>query len=234
MILRKIPILLKIFFIKPCSSLIKKIKIRLKNSGKLSISPSGETTLDSSFEGCNAISEHSFFCGHMGYGSYISSDCHIEGNIGRFTSIGPGVKCHLGIHPITSPYTSTSPMFFSLKKQNGHTFAKKQMFKEMTSPIEIGNDCWICSNVFICGGIKIADGAVVYSGAVVTKDVPPYAVVGGVPASIIKYRFDKKTIDLLLKTEWWNKPISWLQRHSESMNNVEELLSIIQDNFDEQ
>ena len=199
------------------------IKAKRRHSGKLGLSISAFTTIDSVFEGCNAIAARSRFEGRMGYGSYISDDCVLMGYIGRFTSIGPNVKCHLGIHPITVPYVSTSPMFFSTKQQNGYTFAKRQMYEEMIAPIEIGNDCWICSNVFICGGVKIGDGAVVYAGAVVTKDIPPYAIVAGVPAKIVKYRYDEETIRFLLDMKWWNRPIDWLEEHWMLMNDIDKL-----------
>ena len=93
----------------------------------------------------------------------------------------------------------------------------------MAEPIEIGNDCWICSNVFICGGVRINDGAVVYAGAVVSKDVPPYAIVGGIPAKIIKYRYNEETIQFLLKMKWWNRPIGWLEEHVMLINDIDKL-----------
>lgn len=198
-------------------------KLKNINRNKLSLSPSASTTLNSKFEGCNAISAHSFFSGTMGFGSYISDYCSLEGEIGRFCSIAPHVCSHRGIHPVTTPFVATSPMFSSLKKQNGHTFATKQMFDEMLSPVIIGNDCWICSNVFICGGVKIGDGAVVYAGAVVTKDVPPYSIVAGVPARVIKYRYDAATIKFLKEFKWWNMPISWLESNWMLLNDIEKL-----------
>ena len=67
----------------------------------------------------------------------------------------------------------------------------------------IGNDVWIGSNVTILGGITIGHGAIVATGAVVTKDVPPYSVVGGVPAKVIRYRFSEEKIQELLDEKWW-------------------------------
>lgn len=68
----------------------------------------------------------------------------------------------------------------------------------------IGNDVWVGKNASIMAGVKIGDGAVIGAGAVVAKDVPPYAIVGGVPAKIIKYRFGEEQIDELLKIKWWD------------------------------
>ena len=73
--------------------------------------------------------------------------------------------------------------------------------------IVIGNDVWIGLNVTILGGVTVGDGAVLAAGAIVTKDVPPYAIVGGNPAKIIKYRFSKEQIEKLLKIKWWDWPL---------------------------
>ena len=97
------------------------------------------------------------------------------------------------------------------------------MFNEMKSPISIGNDCWIGQNVFIVGGTRINDGAVVLAGAVVTKDIPPYAIAGGVPAKIIKYRYDEDTIKFLLNLKWWNFPLNWFEKHWNLLCDINEL-----------
>ena len=68
----------------------------------------------------------------------------------------------------------------------------------------IGNDVWIGKDVNIMGGVTIGDGAIIGTGAVITKDVPPYAVVAGVPAKILKYRFDEEAIAAFLRIKWWN------------------------------
>ena len=177
----------------------------------------------SSFEGANSIGRGSSFQGSMGYGSYMCALCRIEGDIGRFTSIGDEVVCYRGHHPYTLPFVTTSPMFFSLRKQSMYTFAQRQKYDEVYAPVEIGSDCWIGPRSILVGGIKVGDGAVILAGAVVTKDVPPYTVVGGVPARFLKYRFDESTIEWLLRVRWWDKPLDWLREHWEMMCDMDML-----------
>lgn len=82
-------------------------------------------------------------------------------------------------------------------------------------PIKIGNDVWIGGNVIILPGVTIGDGAVLAAGAVVAKDVPPYAIVGGVPAKIIKYRFTKEQIDIFMQVKWWDWDIREIENNME-------------------
>jgi len=155
--------------------------------------------------------------------SYIAGDSVIaRTKIGKFCSIGSNVKCGLGRHP-TKDFISTHPIFYSKRKQVGITFADKDYFEEF-GQIEIGNDVWICDNVTILDGVKIGDGAIVAAGAVVSKDVPPYAIVGGVPARLIRYRFTTKEIGLLLKYKWWDKDIEWLKKNFKKFHNVKKLI----------
>ena len=76
----------------------------------------------------------------------------------------------------------------------------------------IGNDVWIGDNVVIYSGVNIGDGAVIAGQSVVTKSVPPYAVVAGNPARIVKYRFDKDTIEKLLKYKWWDLSLDIIRK----------------------
>lgn len=87
----------------------------------------------------------------------------------------------------------------------------------------IGSDCWIGYDVKVVQGVKIGDGAMVLTGAVVTKDVPPYAIVGGVPAKVMKYRFDEETINFLLECKWWNNKIEWFSKNWLYLSNIEKL-----------
>lgn len=184
----------------------------------------------SSFEGMNKLHPNSSFSGQMGYGSYIGNNSVLQGKIGRYCSIGRNVKTNPGIHPFTYPYVSTSPAFYSVVKQNGGTFTNTQRYiefkyadKENNFSVIIGNDCWIGENVFLVGGITVNDGAVVLAGAVVTKDVPAYAIVGGIPAKIIKYRYDEESVIFLRQFQWWNRSPKWLKENIEAMNDINRL-----------
>ena len=143
--------------------------------------------------------------------------------IGKFCCIGPEVRIGLGMHP-TRAFVSSHPAFFSLEKQCGMTFSDAQYFQEH-APITIGHDVWLGSRVTVADGVTIGTGAIVAAGAVVVKDVPPYAVVGGVPARIIRYRFSEEQIAWLLSFEWWNKSDAWLAANYKKLHSIDALMA---------
>ena len=210
--------------------LLRYIYTKIKHGKRLKFCYSSIIGKGAHFEGFNSIGANSAFTGIMGHHSYMSKNCDIYASIGRFTSIGSNVQTIMFRHPTTYPYVSTSPVFYSTQQQCGETFADKETFEECVMldhkqhcAVAIGNDVWINSNVTIISGVTIGDGAVVLAGAVVTRNVPPYSIVAGVPAKVIKYRFSQTDIEWLLKTKWWEHDINWIRDNWRKFNNIEKL-----------
>jgi len=139
-------------------------------------------------------------------GMYTHGSCFVPGNFDRFTTVGrycsiaANVKVFNRNHP--SDFKSTHGFFFnpSLK------YCKEELVDYI--PLTIGGDVWIGDSARILPNVRnIGDGAVIAAGAVVNKDVPPYAVVVGNPACVVRYRFSKEVIESLLESKWWEKDI---------------------------
>jgi acetyltransferase-like isoleucine patch superfamily enzyme len=165
---------------------------------------------------------YKIFNSTVGDYTYISKNSFItETHIGKFCSIGPNLVCGWGVHPTNS--LSSSPMFYSTKKQNGFTLSIHDKIKERKT-ITIGNDVYIGMNVSILDGVKIGDGAIIGAGAVVSKDIPPYAIAIGCPIKIVKFRFDDSTIEKLMKIEWWNWNLDKLSEIEKYFENVDDFI----------
>lgn len=176
-------------------------------------------------EGRNTRIEAPFFLSKVTLDdfSYISWNSRVYNtDIGKFCSIGPNFCCGLGIHPTNG--ISTSPMFYSVAKQNGISLSEVNKIEE-TKKTSIGNDVFIGANVTLLDGVIIGNGAVIGAGAVVTKDIPPYAIAVGVPAKIIKYRFDYNQINKLQKIEWWNYSDQEIKKVERSFFDIDSFLN---------
>lgn len=123
--------------------------------------------------------------------------------IGKFCSIACGAKFifNSANHTLSSLSTYPFPIFFEEWDLSVKDITRAWDNKR---DIVIGNDVWIGYEAVILAGVTIGDGAVIGTRAVDTKDVPPYTIVGGVPAKPIRKRFSQETIDSLLKIKWWN------------------------------
>ncbi|MCF0178683.1 MAG: CatB-related O-acetyltransferase [Bacteroidales bacterium] len=149
----------------------------------------------------------------LGKHSYIGHDSQaINVEIGAFCSISDHVFIGGAEHPIN--WVSTSPAFENVK---GSLIRKRFVVFDVpkTKQTFIGSDVWIGHGATIKAGITIGHGAIVGAGSVVTTDVPPYAIVAGTPAKIVRYRFSDDIISQLLESEWWSLPDEKIQKIAE-------------------
>lgn len=136
----------------------------------------------------------------LGMGTSTQGNTTIRfSTIGKFCAIAWNVTIGAPNHEIYSLALAENDYIFpDEKKESMPSFHEKDCF--------IGNDVWIAAGAHVMRGVTVGDGAVVAANAVVTKDVPPYAIVAGVPAKIIKYRFSETVINRLIRISWWNLP----------------------------
>ncbi|WP_375321557.1 CatB-related O-acetyltransferase [Aliivibrio logei] len=181
----------KNIFLNPLKSACYLFLIGVKGKNKTDIHQYISTKFYGFSIGKHTIGYQPFWDGKMNGAKLLKS-------IGSFSSIAPHVVIVAANHPMTFKSTSS----FLYNKDRGFITNHKKI-PEQRKGINIGSDVWIGSNVTLLPGVNISDGAVVAAGSVVNRDVPPYAVVGGVPAKVIKYRFSQETIGLLLDEKWW-------------------------------
>lgn len=191
------------------SKLIKKLRgssIINSNIHSSSKVESGSQIVKSTFD------KHSF----CGYNCQI-----IHCDIGSFCSIANNVVIGGGRHPLE--WVSTSPVFYEGRDSIKAKFSEHK--RKPQTRTSIGNDVWIGDNVIIKAGVSIGHGAVVGMGSVVTKDVPPYVIVGGCPARVIRKRFEDNVINELLEIKWWEFNDSKLKIYAKYFREPEIFIS---------
>lgn len=178
------------------------------------VHPSAKIESGSSFIS-SSIDRHSF-CGY---------DCDVYlARIGRFTSIASGVVIGGARHPME--WVSMSPVFYAGRDSVKAKFAEHKLMPH--DGVIIGHDVWIGRSAIVLAGVTVGDGSVIGAGSVVTKDVPPYAIMAGNPARLIRYRFDENVIRKLEEIKWWNFSEARLKTFGGVFNDVERFLSAVQ------
>lgn len=178
-----------------------------------------------------SFAENLPYCSYFGEYSYhgtidvASGPSEYHYSVGKFCSIGDCLKINLdGNHRVdwisTYPFPAFTNKFPEARGIQGYVSGR--------GDVTIGNDVWIGEHVTIMSGVTIGDGAVIGANSVVGKSIPPYAVAVGNSARVVRYRFDEKTIDLLLKIQWWNWPIERITSHCRLLcsADVQEFLNI--------
>ncbi|MDT3275659.1 CatB-related O-acetyltransferase [Shewanella sp. SP2S2-4] len=165
------------------------------------------------FEGSNHIKKNTNLKdSSVGFATYIGKNCNLyRAKIGRFCSIANDVSIIISDHPTN--IVSTHPCFHKgnhpVMRQIGLSmnlnYSHSDSGRVDGYNIKIGSDVWIGESVKIMKNIVIGDGAIIGTGAIITKDVPPYSICVGVPAKVIKYRFNAEVINFLISNQWWNK-----------------------------
>lgn len=198
---------------------------------------------NATFEGANIVDANTRIIDSViGYATVIGPNGKMENCVvGRYCSIAPRFNSVRGTHPSRN-FVSTCNLFYTTQKPRGFTYVNENRFKEYRyadedkkKSVVIGHDVWIGDGVSVIDGVTIGNGAIIGAGALITKDVLPYSIVGGVPARIIRWRFDPEEIEFLLDLKWWNKGENWIKEYADLFTDIKKLKLVLKEgNNDEE
>lgn len=196
--------------IKVMKNILRPIKLNIKNKSYFKNGvkiAENVTIIDSKFDAyVNLALNSAIVNSEIGKYSSIGRYSKIENvKMGKFCSIAWDITIGAPSHPFH--HISSHAITY----RHTYGFVNETRLERKTT--EIGNDVWIGCNSVIVEGVKVGDGAIIGAGAVVTKDVPPYAIVVGVPAKVIKYRFTKEIVEKLLSMSWWSYDEEFLKEN---------------------
>lgn len=213
-----------------CKNLIKKIKLQRR---KIYISIYSFVGNDVYFSGRNIIGKKTTINNaSIGIGTYIGNDCVFNYcKIGSFCSIANGIKILKNDHPI-SDFLSTHPAFHrgkhaKMKLVGLDIYTDEEFCNKNEIKVNIGSDVWIGEDVKIMPGITIGNGAIIGAGSIVTKDIPPYSIAVGVPAKVIRKRFDDNIIIQIQNKPWWKDSVEKIKFNHLRYVRVENYLEYI-------
>lgn len=173
-----------------------------------------------------SIAGRVFAGSNIGKMTFINGDTIVYANVtmGRYCSVGKSAEIGVANHPTnfltTHEFTYGSKWFRNYPEYDK---VNKRKFKEAGVKTKIGNDVWIGAKAVIKAGVTIGDGAVIGSCAFVAKDVPPYAIVGGVPAKLIRHRFEPEIVEQLQALQWWDIPFELMS--NVRFDNIEQAIA---------
>lgn len=193
-----------------------KILKRLKGRALHNVKKGREVKI---YSGCQIVDS---VIGDFTYCSYDTKI--INANIGKFCSIASRVTIGAAEHPLD--WVSTSPVFENVKNSGTSIrFANEELPPVKTT--NIGHDVWIGEGAMIKQGVTIGNGAVIGAMAMVTKDVPAYSIVAGVPAKVLRYRFTEEIIKDMEEIEWWNLDDNTLKKVGKYIKEPKKFISTI-------
>ena len=165
------------------------------------------------------VGDYTYGVNNLFIHNYKGSEANVV--IGKYCSLAPNISIITGgIHPVDwiSTYPFRIKWDLSKKFEDGMPYSKGNII--------IGNDVWIGTGVTILSGVTIRDGAVIAAGSMIVKDIAPYAIVGGNPVRVIRFRFNKSQIDRLLEIKWWDWNDEKVKKNAPLINSdaIEEFL----------